>query len=112
MTTEETISQFPGFSTIADLHDVTSGIHHVTKNPVSPVTSSTDRSTVNTNNVTFSPYDFGDGLFVHPHWLQFDIFNIPEFYHYILGVYTAFVSLTGVIGNFIIIWIFIRYGYV
>ncbi|XP_064617472.1 rhodopsin-like [Liolophura sinensis] len=49
---------------------------------------------------------FGGDLIIHPHWSQFP--PVPDHWHYIIGVYITLVGITGVFGNFLVIWIFSR----
>ena len=47
-------------------------------------------------------------LYVHPHWKQYDMDALPDWGHYIVGIYIGIVGITGVIGNFTVIFMFLR----
>ena len=53
-------------------------------------------------------YSDPDAMFIHPHWRQFDIENIPAYQHYLVGIFITIVGIGGVVGNFFVIWIFLR----
>nr|QKY89064.1 Rhabdomeric opsin [Chiton tuberculatus] len=57
------------------------------------------------NSTPTSPANSFD-VMIHPHWLQFP--PVPDYWHYIIGVYITIVGVTGVVGNFLVIWIFSR----
>ena len=45
---------------------------------------------------------------VHPYWKQFDIPSLPDYYHFLVGMYMTFVCPLGVVGNFCVIYIFLK----
>lgn len=45
---------------------------------------------------------------VHPYWKQFDIPQLPDYYHFLVGMYMTFVCPLGVIGNMVVVYIFLK----
>ena len=46
--------------------------------------------------------------YAHPYWKQFNMEEIPDKYHYGIATWMTFFGISGVLGNFLVIWIFCK----
>lgn len=46
--------------------------------------------------------------FAHQYWHQFDIEHISSGYHYAVAVWMTFFGILGILGNGLVMWIFVR----
>ena len=74
-------------------------------------TATSDLITTEVYNETSTVSNFlPNGLFWHPHWHPYEqmIKDIPDIVFYAFGIYIAIVGIFGVVGNFLVMWMFIR----
>ena len=73
-------------------------------------TGKPDSSNYSRNYSSLSPYFWDESLTLHPHWQQqlHILEAIPDIAHYLVGVYMCLVGLTGVLGNGVLIYLFVR----
>ncbi|CAH1779377.1 unnamed protein product [Owenia fusiformis] len=94
-------------STVAALkHTTTSFIEAITLGTTLNDTLDTSVATTELFTVREANDTDPDALFIHPHWRQFDIEGIPAIWHYAVGIFITIVGITGMTGNFLVIYMF------